>query len=492
MWYLRWYFAFPVVAGILAFSGCASRPTVKMVRPGVQTPPPQGQPEQRDNLSRNVLNSVEAFLQRTNDYELPGVQKMTLGVKKLTRQPNPPSPFGSVSDPSLGSTSMTSGRHAPSSIPFSKRTSVMAQSQFTKRQTLALQPPKLTSYKPGSGPAIPAVIHPQSVRSIPSSRPRPLAQTLQFAQTPLPVQPRWTPQPQNSFSPYSTAVTTSFRTPTQSLPVVEALDIRPVTIQPVTLRPAIEITKPNQPPQTQTLPVTGAALVDQFLTYLRLAAEANTNFENEWRYRMANLALNRDTEASAVSPSLPEDVRTLLSLVVKAAQGVRRIARDPLRTDDDALERVNALRGALLDRSDLVVSTVVFCQKVTTFGAYEEMPQSAFVAGTPTQTIIYSEIDHFRSDKTSEGRYRTQLGTHLEILSPTGESLWQHEEPEIVDECRSRRLDFFIAQRITVPGTIPAGDYVFKVRVEDKLSGRISEGATTFTIHSALTQARRP
>ena len=78
------------------------------------------------------------------------------------------------------------------------------------------------------------------------------------------------------------------------------------------------------------------------------------------------------------------------------------------------------------------------------------------------------------------------------VLSADGKSMWQREEPEIKDICRQRRTDFFLAQRVTLPPTLPAGEYVLKVYVEDKLSGRASEATHPFTIieQATLTAGR--
>ena len=67
--------------------------------------------------------------------------------------------------------------------------------------------------------------------------------------------------------------------------------------------------------------------------------------------------------------------------------------------------------------------------------------------------------------------------------------MWRHEEPEIVDRCRRRRKDFFIAQRIALPPTLSAGDYVLKVLVEDKLTGRADEATYPIVLVSPVSLA---
>lgn len=232
---------------------------------------------------------------------------------------------------------------------------------------------------------------------------------------------------------------------------------------------------------------TGSVSPDRLVSYLEEQAKDGTDFDAEWRLRMTQLALQRDQDALELSPTLPASARELLTALFRTATAVRRAARDPLSDAAETLESVEKLRAVVADRADPVVSSVALCRKVVTFGIYEQMDSSAFIAGRPIQTIVYSEIRGFRSDPKEGGRFETRLATRLEVLSSDGRSMWQHEEPEIIDICRRRRTDFFIAQRITLPANLPAGDYVLKVWIEDKLSGRADEATYEFEIRSAGT-----
>ena len=98
---------------------------------------------------------------------------------------------------------------------------------------------------------------------------------------------------------------------------------------------------------------------------------------------------------------------------------------------------------------------MAFCRKVVTFGVYEEMAPESFVAGRGIRTIAYTEIRDFRSERNEDGQYLTRLATRLEVLTADGRSVWGHEESDIVDLCRRRRTDFFIAQRVALPPTLP-------------------------------------
>ena len=68
------------------------------------------------------------------------------------------------------------------------------------------------------------------------------------------------------------------------------------------------------------------------------------------------------------------------------------------------------------------------------------------------------------------------------MLSKDGRTLWSKEEPEVLDRCRRPRSDFFLAQRVTFPTALPAGEYVLKLFVEDRVSSRATEARHVFVL----------
>jgi hypothetical protein len=276
--------------------------------------------------------------------------------------------------------------------------------------------------------------------------------------------------------------------PTLAIPAVQSVAVR--WADP----PSTKAAEPGNPNSTNApldaQPADGAASVDRLLSQLRNQVNTKKDFDAEWQLRLVELAFERDAQAMDVSPHLGERARTMLTGLMQAGAAIRNAARDPLLTGEEAITRVDQLREAVADQADPVVSAVALCRKVITFGAYEEMPREDFVAGRTTQTIVYSELANLRAEKTAEGLFQTRLGTRLEVLTVDGKSVWQREEPEIVDTCRHRRSDFFIAQRITLPPTLPAGDYVLKVFVDDKLSSKADEASLPFTVNSPISLAK--
>lgn len=274
---------------------------------------------------------------------------------------------------------------------------------------------------------------------------------------------------------------------TLALPVVRSVTIREPAEPEEPTGEAPQASATNEAMEMRISPPTSQ--VDQILADLSVRCADEPDFESEWRLRLIQLALGHDAQAAEVSTHLGQEPRTLLRALIQTATAVRQAALDPWQGGHVALERVEELRRLLVGSVDPAVTSVALCSKVVTFGVYEEMADERFVAGQAVPTIVYSQIENTQSELSEDGRYVTRLGTRLELLTAEGQSVWQHEEPEIVDTCRQKRRDFFLAQRITLPATIPAGEYVLKVFVEDKLSGRAGEAAYPLVVQSALTIA---
>ncbi len=208
-----------------------------------------------------------------------------------------------------------------------------------------------------------------------------------------------------------------------------------------------------------------------------------------WRLGLARLASDQLAAPTLNMRGLSAEAKSLLESLFLTVASVREQLVDPVSSGVRTLEHVESLRREVAGASDPVVSAVALCRRVTTFGVYEEMGPTDLVAGRAAQTIVYCELDNLRAKELDDGRFETHLATRVEVLTSHGRSVWTHEEPEIIDQCRRRRRDFFLAQRVTLPATLPAGEYVLKVMVEDLLTGRTNEAIEPFVISSALSLA---
>ncbi len=279
--------------------------------------------------------------------------------------------------------------------------------------------------------------------------------------------------------------------PLPALPVVKSVQVRSAP----TLVPADAAIAPSQSTSNQPLAAQAEAElagVERLLAQLAQVAGERGDLEAEWRWRMTQLAFGQSFDGSTVGRGLAEEPRRVLLAALEAMTSLRAALGDAPHTGEDTLVRLERLRELIAERADPSVGTVALCRRVVTFGVYEKLGAEDFVAGRSVPCIVYSEIGNLRAERTPGGEYRSVVATRLELLTADGQTMWSHAEPEIVDVCRKRRQDFFIAQRVTLPPVLGEGEYVLKVLVEDKLSGRAHEAAQRFQVSGPTSVAQRP
>lgn len=230
--------------------------------------------------------------------------------------------------------------------------------------------------------------------------------------------------------------------------------------------------------------------VEEYLTDLERQASQPGGEQAAWQCLMIRAALDDRPPTAQMLERLPGAQRAALSNLFDLACAVRGVLRDPTSSADGAVDCAQRLERTLSELADLRVARVELCTRVMTFGVFEPMSAEQFVAGKANQTILYCEVENFASEVDGEGSYRSRFSSRVEVLTPTGQSMFSQEEPNIEDRCRRRRTDFFIAQRITLPATLPPGDYLLKVTLEDKLANRVNESSVPLTLRSASSLAK--
>ncbi len=228
--------------------------------------------------------------------------------------------------------------------------------------------------------------------------------------------------------------------------------------------------------------------VEEYLMALQQGRTQLDPVEAAWRARLLEITLGRTSQGASRVDRLTPSQQDVLDASLDAVRAVRRVLRDPVASACEALEDVDRLQAVLREMSDLTIPRTALCSRVMTFGVYEQMPTDRFVAGRVNQTILYCEVRNFVS-REENGEYRSKFSGRAELLTPSGDSVWKQEEPSIEDRCTSRRTDFFIAQRISFPATIPAGEYLLKVTLEDKYAGKVNETTLPLTVRSASSLA---
>lgn len=269
-----------------------------------------------------------------------------------------------------------------------------------------------------------------------------------------------------------------------AIPKVLAVSVRAAggTAANTSPEPAAQRIAANAPAGTEmTHP---QATVSELFRALRDRKE-NTDPSWDWKVSFAEHLLAPDRTAVTKAEAENRSEQPFWGDLAALIDGLADMRDGQSASFSAAQSALLRLQRQIGDRTDPEIATIALCRKVVTFGVYEEAASEDFVAGRPIQTIVYSEIRHLRSQELDDGMNETRLGSRLELFTAEGASVWAKEEPDVVDRCRRVRSDFFIAQRVSFPATLPAGDYVLKVFVEDKIANRSGERSLPVQIHSA-------
>jgi len=175
-----------------------------------------------------------------------------------------------------------------------------------------------------------------------------------------------------------------------------------------------------------------------------------------------------ENELAALPPTQRELVRQFHGLF--SSLGTQVASGQPV--DRNALgDRLNAIIG----EQPLAIRNVKLCDRVRSFGVYEELPGTTFLAGREQPMVVYVELDHFKSVKTG-AIHEVKLSQELVLYNDAdGLAVWRQPEQQIVDESRNQRRDFYVVQPTRLPARLGVGKFVLKVRVRDIHGGTRDE-----------------
>ncbi len=154
-------------------------------------------------------------------------------------------------------------------------------------------------------------------------------------------------------------------------------------------------------------------------------------------------------------------------------------------SSDRATETITQLKVAvqrLQEKSKLQLRNVAFCQIVNGYGNYDRFQRDHFSPGQ--KVLLYSEVENFRSELTSDGQYRTVLKSTVEIYraGSGGGAVKEFEFAPTEDLCRNQRRDYFHVYEFTIPPGISLGPHLIKLTVEDQLNRKVATYSLNFTV----------
>ncbi len=199
------------------------------------------------------------------------------------------------------------------------------------------------------------------------------------------------------------------------------------------------------------------------------------DLEQQLRLRMLYAVLGDEDKALAATPGMSGDSAEMVRGLVRPMIEICKDAnRDPAACASRQLAAVEELRLFLRTRADLTIPKLLLCRSVDGFDRFDAIDPPRVPARAPVTCQLYVEIDNFTSQRTPANEYRTSISMRTSLLSKSGRELWSTVDDKIDDIARQPRRDFFVAKEVSFPDTLPAGDYIIKVDIEDKLGGKVS------------------
>jgi hypothetical protein len=188
-------------------------------------------------------------------------------------------------------------------------------------------------------------------------------------------------------------------------------------------------------------------------------------------------ALLRNEIPNDAAVDIADDDRKLLRSVIDSLASFRMTLRGGNSLRQTKVAPLLDLSEKIRSEIPLSLPTLALCRSVQQFGVYDAIEPARFTAGKETPVVVYCEVDHFRSSPSGDGGWETKL-TYEAVLYSDAENavaVISKKATPIVDRCRNRRRDFFLADRMTIPANLPVGKYVLKVTVIDQLANLVAE-----------------
>lgn len=199
----------------------------------------------------------------------------------------------------------------------------------------------------------------------------------------------------------------------------------------------------------------------------------------------------------------PQQVAALRALRT-AFEGLT--APDQTLTPEAVSTRLATAQTGLDALHTLRIRRVELCTKVTGFGQYAAYPSKSFPAGRPIRAIVYTELDHFvteRVDVPASGdtptetpittpdtpadsdprSHRLRVAQELQLFHDAdGLLAWRRPAVETTYTSLNKVSDYFQVDQITLPATLTVGAYRLKVIVRDLVGNAVAESSLPIRI----------
>ena len=207
---------------------------------------------------------------------------------------------------------------------------------------------------------------------------------------------------------------------------------------------------------------------------------------------LAMLDPERAVNAEAFQ-SLTDDERITLEAIQQWFLAMEGGLDDQEAVLDTVLEAVRGLQASLRRTPRFGLSGTSLVTRVGGFGDVDEwtlrneQETYNFIAHSGQDIILYLELEGFDSRLDKQGRWETATSQQLIIYSDRdGIPVWRESWQTATDRARTRRHDYFTAQKLTIPSNLSVGKYQLKVRVRDEQTQAESEATIPFVMTAAI------
>jgi hypothetical protein len=146
-------------------------------------------------------------------------------------------------------------------------------------------------------------------------------------------------------------------------------------------------------------------------------------------------------------------------------------SRETLGARRDDRQPAASIVPAVADPVDpLAVGKLCLCRKIVGFGSYDPLTDARVKAGQ--QVLLYCEMTGMRYE-ANDASFVSRLSSKIEIGSVgNGVFQWALELGPKEDVCASRRHDFFVNYKFSVPPGLPPGAYRLRLTQTDLIANR--------------------
>lgn len=136
--------------------------------------------------------------------------------------------------------------------------------------------------------------------------------------------------------------------------------------------------------------------------------------------------------------------------------------------------------------TSLQIRRFEICSRIHSFGRLDSFPANNFDPGQPL--LLYAEIENFAAELTPAGSYRTQFEAELKLYEQGNSKAKETIAiPDISDESTSERSDYYQSFELSLPSHLKSGEYTIRLRLRDRVSGKVAESAVEFQVRQPET-----